>query len=389
MASKIEKLIVKYLTKSATSNDLDDLSEWIKEPSNKIFFKGFVQTHYVISYSMNNPDTKKVLEQLLKSIKKEKSLVYKLKNKSTYRYIAAAMLVGLLVSVHYLTNSIPDKSLENNIPVLVNTEIEPGTDKATLTLGDGTIIALEKGKSYAANNLRSNGEKLIYDANHDANTETAYNYLTIPRGGQFHVVLSDGTEVWLNSESQLKYPVRFNKGETRNVELLYGEAYFKVSPSYKHDGAKFKVLNIFQEIEVLGTQFNMKAYKDETHIYTTLVEGEVAVTNGASKQNLAPNEQLILDVKNNATKVSMVDVKGEIAWIHGDFIFQHKPLEEIMKVLSRWYDVEIEFQNESLKDIKFNGELSKHQKLEEILLLIKNTNNITNYEINDKKIILK
>ena len=100
--------------------------------------------------------------------------------------------------------------------------------------------------------------------------------------------MSDGTQVWLNSESQLKYPVNFIKGQTRQVELVYGEAYFDVSPSVEHNGAKFKVFNQSQEVEVLGTEFNVKAYKDETNIYTTLVEGRVVIDNGALKQSLLP-----------------------------------------------------------------------------------------------------
>tara|TARA_R110002049_G_scaffold33017_6_gene109019 strand:- start:4012 stop:5169 length:1158 start_codon:yes stop_codon:yes gene_type:complete len=303
-----------------------------------------------------------------------------------WRYAAAAIIA--LFTLGYIFEKNLRNEPDNATPIIVNT-IQIGQDKATLTLEDGSQIALEKGASFKTKYANSNGQQIVYENDNTSTSQIAYNYLTIPRGGQFFITLADGTDVWLNSESKLKYPVSFVDGEERVVELVYGEAYFDVSPSANHNGAKFKVFNQFQEVEVLGTQFNMKAYKDETHIYTTLVEGEVAVTNGVSKQNLVPNEQLDLDITNNATKVSVVDVKGEIAWIHGDFIFQHKPLEEIMKVLSRWYDVEIEFQNESLKDIKFVGELSKYQKLEDILLLIKNTNNSINYEINDKKIILK
>ena len=170
---------------------------------------------------------------------------------------------------------------------------------------------------------------------------------------------------------------------------MYGEAYFEVSPSTRHNGTNFKVLNSAQEVEVLGTKFNIKANIDETHIYTTLVEGKVAINTTTVKQILAPNEQSVLDVINHNIDIAEVDVKGVIAWINGDFVFQNEPLLEIMKVLSRWYDVDVEFQNKSLEDIEFVGELSKYQNLEDILLLIKNTKDINDYEIKNKKILLK
>ncbi|MEP1487455.1 MAG: FecR domain-containing protein [Algibacter sp.] len=388
MSPKIEKIIVKYITKSATASDLDTLSEWIKTPANKIAFKDYIQTHYAITYSVNNPDAKKSLERLFLRIKKEKTLVYRLKKQPIYRYVAAAVVVGLMVSTFFFENSFFNSSVES-IPTIVNrSTIVPGTDKATLTLGDGTIVALEKGNNYQIKNANSNGEKIIYEANNKKTKEIVYNHLTIPRGGQFHLVLEDGTEVWLNSESQLKYPVSFTDDATREVELVYGEAYFEVSPSTNHKGAKFKLLNKSQEIEVLGTAFNVKAYKDETNIYTTLVEGKVAVSNAVSKQNLIPNQQLNLDLKNNSITVYKVDVSSEISWIKGVFSFKGKSLKDIMKVISRWYDVDIIFENKDLESIKFKGSLDKNQSIEEILTIMK-SNTINNYEIVDKTIILK
>ena len=242
MSPKIEKIIVKYIIKSATASDLDTLSEWIKTPVNKIVFKDYIQTHYAITYSVNNPDAKKSLERLFLRIKKEKTLVYRLKKQPIYRYVAAVVVVGLMVSTFFFENSFFNSSVES-IPTIVNrSTIVPGTDKATLTLGDGTIVALEKGNNYQIKNANSNGEKIIYEASNKKTNEIVYNHLTIPRGGQFHLVLEDGTEVWLNSESQLKYPVSFTDGVTREVELVYGEAYFEVSPSTNHKGAKFKLL---------------------------------------------------------------------------------------------------------------------------------------------------
>lgn len=321
---------------------------------------------------------------------KVKSIIKAPKVKRLYwHYAAAAVFVGTLASTYFFRESLFYFSNENT-PIIVNNSIEIGTDKATLTLEDGTVVVLEKGSNYEATNLKSNGEKIIYNASNNSNSKTTYNYLTIPRGGQFFVQLSDGTQVWLNSESKLKYPVSFTKGDARLVELIYGEAYFDVSPSVKNKGSKFKVINNNQEVEVLGTEFNIKAYKDETTIYTTLVEGKVAVNiNNRKQQFLSPNQQLNLNVNTNSLSVKTVDVYNEISWKQGVFSFENKPLIEIMKVLSRWYDMDVLFENKATEIETFTGVLGKDQKIEEILTTIKNFGIIKNFEIKNKTITLK
>ncbi|WP_396187505.1 FecR family protein, partial [Flavobacterium sp.] len=199
----------------------------------------------------------------------------------------------------------------------------------------------------------------------------------------------DGTKVWLNSETQLKYPVAFTDGATRQIELVYGEAYFEVSPSTKHKGAKFKVLNQSQEVQVLGTQFNIKAYRDETNVYTTLVEGKVAVSNSKINKILKPSEKSNLNLLEKTIAISKVDVYNEISWKDGVFSFRKKPLGEIMKVLSRWYDIEVQFENQDSKNARFNGVLGKEQKIEDILKRIKKFKVIKDYEIKNKKVIIK
>ena len=305
------------------------------------------------------------------------------------KYAAAAVILFGLG--FFFRDNLFHQSTENDaVSIIVNANtIEPGTEKATLTLEDGSEITLEKGAPFQTQNANSNGEKIIYEAGKRKSKEIAYNYLTIPRGGQFYVVLSDGTKVWLNSESQLKYPVSFKEGEARQVELVYGEALFDVTPSSKHKGARFKVLNNAQEVEVVGTVFNIKAYKDETNIYTTLVEGKVNVSTENIKQSLIPNQQLHLDLKTNISIVKTVNTHNEISWKDGVFSFEQKPLVEIMKVLSRWYDKQVVFENKDLKEITFTGVLGKNQKVKDILSTLKTLSAIKDYEINNKTITLK
>lgn len=308
--------------------------------------------------------------------------------KSWVRYAAAAVVTGIITMAYLYQNRIlvpvePTPKVVTNIKT-----IEPGVDKATLTLENGSMVILEKGSTYHTQNANSNGQQIVYEPKEENVSELIYNYITVPRGGQFFITLADGTKVWLNSESQLKYPVQFLKNRTRQVELVYGEAYFDVSPSTKHRGAKFKVLNQSQTVEVIGTEFNIKAYDDETMIYTSLVEGEVVVGMDGIKQSLQPNQQSKVDRFNKKITIEEVDVYEETAWRNGIFIFRGKPLKEIMKVISRWYNVDVVFENKNLESVKFKGILSKNQNIEEILSIMKSSS-INEYEIIDKTIILK
>ena len=237
-------------------------------------------------------------------IQKEKKAVNR--KKTILKYAAAAVVIGVFTTTYFLRTTIVD-STQNNSHKLTNV-IVPGTDKATLTLEDGSVIELEKGVGFKTKSATSNGKEIVYENAAQPAATTSYNYLTIPRGGQFFIKLSDGTKVWLNSASQLKYPVHFIEGKTRKVELVYGEAYFDVSPSTVHKGATFNVFNKSQKIEVLGTEYNIKGYQEDVHILTTLVEGKVAISNGENKHYLIPNQQSIVDTQKNTMSVVDVDV---------------------------------------------------------------------------------
>lgn len=303
-------------------------------------------------------------------------------------YAVAASFVLFFGAMFFLintnnTNVATETILVAQQPILI------GSDKALLTLENGETIALEKGKSFESKNANSNGESLVYQENEGKEKAIAYNYLTIPRGGQFFVQLSDGTKVWLNSESKLKFPVTFRTGESRQVELVYGEAYFDVSSSTNHQGAHFNVITNKQNIEVLGTEFNIKAYQDEESIYTTLVEGKIQFQFKEESQVLKPNQQIVLNLKDEKITSQLVAVQHEVAWKDGIFSFKEKNLKEIMKVLSRWYDVDVVFENKSIEHLSFKGVLGKEQSIEEILSAIKSASLINSYQIKNKTIYLK
>jgi ferric-dicitrate binding protein FerR (iron transport regulator) len=388
MHKKIEKIILKYFAKSASIDELKILSKWLDNPANIDFFKDLVRTNCLVEYSLIDFDTENEKQIIKSRIFQKQSKKQKIRYINFYKYAAAAILtIGL---GYMLTNNLFNKpSVE--IPTAVNKIIEPGTDKAILTLEDGTELTLEKGQNFKTQNANSNGEAIVYESTKIKSEEIQYNYLTIPRGGQYRLVLSDKTEVWLNSETKLKYPVTFIKGKTRIVELVYGEAYFDVSPSSENKSAKFQVLNQSQLIEVLGTEFNLKAYKDDDNVYTTLVEGKIAINlNNGKKQDLSPDQQAKWNPNTNSLSLEKdVNVYNEISWKYGVFNFNGKPLKEIMKTISRWYDVEIVFLNKKVEETEFVGVIRKNRNLEDILVNIKNFGVIKDYERKEKMVILK
>ncbi|MCF7568279.1 DUF4974 domain-containing protein [Sabulilitoribacter arenilitoris] len=390
--SNIEKLIIKYCINQINSDELDILNSWLNEKeSNKIIFKHYIVTNYSIEHykSVNASNLKITWSTIESKIKPNK------RKRSYWKYAAAAsVMLFISLSILFIKNreqDIPSNIITTTPPTLINNDIEIGSKKATLTLEDGSNIFLEKGKDFVSNNLKADDKGIVYKGAKVSKNKIQYNYLTIPRGGEFSIKLPDGSQVWLNSESQLKYPVAFAKGEPRKVELVYGEAYFKVSPSTNHDGSKFIVNTQMQEIEVLGTEFNINAYKDEPYIYTTLVEGSIAINNSLNMAILKPGDQSEINIadQNSTINITQVNVKKIISWKKGIFTFSNLPLKEIAKVLSRWYDVDIIFANKELEDIRFNGVSSKKQNIEEILINIRNTNFINNYKIDGKTIFIR
>ncbi|QTD36580.1 DUF4974 domain-containing protein [Polaribacter batillariae] len=318
-------------------------------------------------------------------IKKEQS-----KQKHTFttffKYVAAASVLIVISLAFYFTKQDSQKQFLE--PIIVNNQIEKGTDKAVLMLSNNKEVVLEKGKPFNDKNIISDGKELVYKKSDIK--QIAYNTLTVPRGGEFQITLSDGTKVWLNSDTKIKYPEVFSNGKERQVELVYGEAYFDVSSSFLNNGTSFKVLSQSQEITVLGTEFNVKAYKEDSIIYTTLVEGSVAIDISGKNQVLKPGEQAALNLKNdNITILKNVDVYNEISWRQGVFSFENKPLANIMQTLSRWYNMQVTFDDKSLESLRFSGKLKKSQSIEDIMTAVKNSSIINNYEINNKTIFLR
>ena len=385
MDSKIQIILVKYLSKEANIDEIEELDRWLIKKGNMTIFNSYVQTDYFTSIFMTKYDLQIAKSKIHKRIR----LIEKRNKLERYKKIAFAASIILLVGI-----SLFNQFYFNEI-IIINDPIVIGTDKAVLTLENGDQVILEKGQKFQNKTLNSDGKELSYSIKNRSssnfkNEKIASNFLTIPRGGQFSLNLEDGTKILLNSDSKIKYPVKFIKGKKRQVELLYGEAFFDVSSSKNNNGSEFIVSTKTQKINVLGTKFNVKSYGGDDIITTTLVEGKVKVENGENQILLFPNQQSKVDSNSAIIDVSDVDVSQQISWIKGLFSFNDTSLENIMHILSRWYDLEFIFKSANQKNFIFSGILERTKSIEDILFIIEKTSssNEINFEINNKTIII-
>lgn len=292
----------------------------------------------------------------------------KASKKLWYKFSAAAVLLMVIFGglIFYLNPQIIGGSSQQ--------DIAPGSPKAMLTLANGQVIVLNdavSGKLAEQSGVRidkTGDGTLVYQMKMQGSMQkssenTSFNSLSTPRGGQYQIVLPDGTKVWLNAASVLTYPAIF-AGKERRVDLK-GEAYFEVAKQ----NIPFVVKTLRQKVQVLGTHFNINAYTDEGKTSTTLLEGAVLVSStGLSPVLLKPNEQAI--VSNNSLKVIPVEVEAAVAWKNDLFLFENADLKTVMRQIGRWYDLDIEYQGEIPKST-FNGKISRRLKLSKVLDVLK------------------
>ncbi|GEP97137.1 FecR family protein [Chitinophaga cymbidii] len=280
------------------------------------------------------------------------------------RVLSAAAVVLVVAAAGYFLLREPVKQPAAGTVVEVTADIAPGTSKAVLTLADGTTIMLDStGNQILAQGgtaIRQHGGALQYDASAGGET-IGYNILSTPRGGQFHILLPDGTGVWLNTLSSLRYPTAFT-GKERRVAVT-GEAYFEVAK----DAARPFIVQVDDQSEliVLGTSFNVNAYKDEEATKTTLLEGSIKIVKGGRHAILSPGQQAQLG-KSGAIQVRETNTARAVAWKHGVFNFENASLPEVMRQLARWYDIEVAFATDAPR-IEFVGEISRSTSLKGVL----------------------
>jgi transmembrane sensor len=300
--------------------------------------------------------------------------------------VAASLLLFLTAGSYYLWK---DKSTNQTIAHQPAQVIAPGGNKAILTLANGQQINLtgtKDGKLAQQNGTAVNKTaegQIVYNSlsgEATAANNIAYNTLTTPRGGQYHLTLADGTNVWLNAASSITYPVAFT-GKTRSVKIT-GEAYFEVA----HNAAKpFRVTSGNQTTEVLGTHFDINAYDNEPGIKTTLLEGSVRVAAGNSKAVLKAGQQSALE--GERLSVADVDADEAVAWKNGYFEFSEADIQTVMRQISRWYDVDVDFQGSITKET-FTARIARSKNINQVLNIVK-LSNAVKIEIQGRRVIVK
>jgi transmembrane sensor len=266
-------------------------------------------------------------------------------------------------------------------------DISPGGNKAILTLGNGSRIILDSFKNGLiaqqgnAKIIKQNSSQLTYNASFDKSTEIIYNTLTTPRGGQYQLELPDGTMVWLNAASSIRYPTVF-AGKERKVEIA-GETYFEVT---KNPKMPFIVnINHFAEVEVIGTHFNVMAYGDEPVVKTTLLEGAVKFSMRNAKTILKPGDQAELSPSGDMKVINNANLADVIAWKNGYFQFHRAGTRAVMRQIARWYDVEISYEG-NIPEEQLGGRISRNNNASEVLKILEVSN--IHFRIDGKRIIV-
>ena len=311
-----------------------------------------------------------------------------------YKWAAAIVLIiSGITFFKYLNPSTSRLTKNIEKPHLIN-DFAPGGNQATLTLGNGSTLVLNKEKNGTLTrqgktlvSKKSNG-LLVYQSNtnskNNAVAEVSFNTLTTPRGGQIEVVLPDGSKVWLNAASSLKYPTAFT-GRERNVELK-GEAYFEVA---KNKNSPFLVKCSNQLVQVLGTHFNINNYADEPQTKTTLLEGSVKATAGKESVLLIPGQQAVLTNTGQSGKIKVIkaiDIDEVMAWKNGNFQFNNTGVKSVLRQISRWYDVDVEYSG-NIPDDHFKGTFSRNVNASNVLKVLQVSG--INFKIEGRKIIVK
>ncbi len=299
--------------------------------------------------------------------------------------VAAAILIVVSTGIYLTLNGPATKQVVTQL----KTDAEPGTNKAILTLANGKEIVLNNAQTGVlasevdATIRKTEDGRVVYSATDKIENQSSilYNTMTVPRGGQYHLTLADGTEVWLNASSSITYPIRFVDNE-RKVEIT-GEAYFEVA---RQNNQPFQVVSRGQVVEVLGTHFNINAYDDEPVVKTTLLEGSVKVSNLKSQISILiqPGEQSILTP--TSLKVVEADLEEAMAWHNGDFVFNSQNLEEIMRNVSRWYDVDIDYEHYKPNKQTFTGVVSRSRNLSAVINMLKKSTTTLKFDIQGKSV---
>jgi len=385
-------LIEKYLTATISKEELSTLNNWYHTQDDS---QAEVEIHPSLMQSDRLPSEDDISRRIYERLLNREDIQIPRKKISPWKSYAAA--IALLISIcglgyFYLHQRSSTKTKEKlaTQATLQNQDLAPGGNKAKLTLADGSVVILDSLHNGSIAHQGGidiqklgNGHLTYNGSNTMLNATVLFNHISTPRGGTYQITLADGTKVWLNAASELKFPTTF-VGATREVNLK-GEAYFEVA---KNASKPFLVHTDRQTVQVLGTHFDVNAYQDEPVTKTTLLEGMVKVTaigNAHQQTTLAPGQQATLQPSGKLTLNLHPDLEQVTGWKEGYFVFHSTDLRSILRLISRWYDADIEYK--SPDNPVFTGQISKALPVSKVFALLSLTNEV-HYSIEGKTIIV-
>lgn len=381
----ITKLAEKYLQGTATSEEKQILHQWFDETNPG-------DTEIVVTPSPITTEAfgAQTFTELMAIIQQDKEVKSEKRRYILpyWRMAAAAVFILIAgVSAYFIFEGQKVETttaLQSAPPV--QADLKPGGNIAVLTLSDGSAIVLDSAGTGTISQqggtqvVKMADGQLAYKDAVGTSNKVMYNTLSTPKGGQYQLTLPDGSLVWLNAASSITFPTQFT-GNERSV-TLDGEAYFEVATNAK---MPFVVQTDEKKVMVLGTQFNVNAYKEEPVFKTTLLEGSVAVSNATGEVKLVPGQEASIHPATKNIKLAPADVEQAIAWKNGLFSFYNADLKTVMRQVARWYDVEVVYEGEPSGQ-RFVGEVPRNSKASEVLKILELSN--VNYRIEGKKIIV-
>ncbi|MEG2339973.1 MAG: FecR family protein [Odoribacter sp.] len=376
---KIVRLLHKYKAGKLTPEEYAELQEWLSPEKNRILAEKILsdEREKEALEELTNYDSNRAYHQFTQQISRPRI---------QHRWWwVAAMLLPLAIAIA-LFLKIDNNTIFTKDPFAQQSET-PAKVEVILTLGDGQKVVLEKDRPVCIRNIsgimiHTDSSGLVYQGEVIEKEQLTYNEVYVPRRGEYTLQLSDGTRIFLNADSRLKYPETFKK-DCREVELS-GEGYFEVTKDPKRP---FFVKVGDTKICVLGTAFNVNAYKEIPEIKTTLISGKVNIVYQDQTLELIPGEQSRFNKNDASLQKERVNVSLYTAWKDGLFKFEHENLEHIMMILERWYDIQVFFESPHLKEYLFSGDLKKYDTIEEHLKMLEMTTNI-HFTIQDHSVFI-
>ena len=371
-AFEIARIIQKSLKGKLSESEERQLSGWrkVSDENERAFQRMISEDFYTIGMEKLEMYDSRVaygryLQKKYQQRRKRRFLI----NMARVAAVALPFVIALVLYVGL------NREEEQMVRPSLASNILPGTSKAVLTLANGQMIPLGKEATDSTiitdgTQISASGSGVTYASGVESES-VVYNKLEIPRGGEFCLTLSDGTRVWLNSETSIQYPVAFGAKERR--VFVQGEAYFEVAKDAKKP---FTVQFMSSSVTVLGTSFNIRAYPEEKRSQTTLAEGSVRIYSPGSSMLLKPGEQAEVSALSGEMVKQEVEVKNFTSWKDGRFVFEQQPLEDIMRTLERWYDIRVIFKDEGAKRISLSGNMKRYGDFSQVMKMLQMTGDV-------------